>query len=135
MTTDYFSIPRSSLLTAETPAEPAKLCFNLLLLFVVCLYALPAQLFPALEVLHPAQFIAVAALGLLILEKLSARQSFVLVWPEGYLLLAFVGAAVLSTFTAFWPLRAYEASLDLLRIVVAYVLIVNTVVTERRLRA
>jgi len=119
----------------ETPAEPGRLCFKLLLLFVVCLYALPAQLFPPLEALHPAQVIAIAALALLVLEKLTARQSFVLVWPEGYLLLAFVGAAVLSTFSAFWPLRAYEASLDLVRIVIAYVLIVNTVVTEKRLRA
>jgi O-antigen ligase len=42
---------------------------------------------------------------------------------------------VLSTFSAFWPLRAYEATLDLARIVIAYVLIVNTVLTEKRLRA
>jgi O-antigen ligase len=125
----------SSFYTSETPAEPAKLCFKLLLLFVMCLYALPAQLFPALEALHPAQVIAIAALLLLVLEKLTTRQSFALVWPEGYLLLAFVGAAGLSTFSAFWPLRAYEASLDLVRIVIAYVLIVNTVVTEKRLRA
>jgi len=113
---------------------PARLCFGLLLVFVTSLYAIPAQLFPAIEVLHPTQVIAVSALVLLILEKLSARQSFVLVWPEGYLLLAFLGAAVLSTFSAFWPLRAYEASLDLLRIVIAYFLIVNTVFSEKRLR-
>ena len=118
-----------------TQAAPGKLCFNLVLLFVISLYALPAQLFPALEVLHPAQVIAVSALAALVLEKLTLRQSFVLGWPEGYLLLAFVGAAVLSTFSAFWPLRAYEASLDLIRIVIAYFLIVNTVVTEKRLRA
>jgi O-antigen ligase len=115
--------------------EPAKLCFNLLLLFVVSLYAIPAQLFPALEVWHPAQVIATSALVLLVLEKMTLRQSFVLVWPEGYLLLALVGAAVLSTFSAFWPLRAYEASLDLTKIALAYLLIVNTVVTEKRLRA
>jgi len=117
----------------EKPAEPAKLCFNLLLLFVISLYAIPAQLFPALEAFHPAQVIAISALVLLVLEKMTLRQSFVLAWPEGYLLLAFVGAAVLSTFSAFWPLRAYEASLDLTRIVIAYFLIVNTVVTEKRL--
>ena len=105
------------------------------MLFVVSLYAIPAQLFPALEVFHPTQVIAISALLLLILEKMMLRQSFVLGWPEGYLLLAFVGAAVLSIFAAFWPLRAYEASLDLVRIVIAYFLIVNTVVTEKRLRA
>jgi O-antigen ligase len=122
-------------LRSGTAAEPAKLCFNLLLLFVVSLYAIPAQLFPALEVLHPAQVVAISALVLLVLQKMTLRQSFVLVWPEGYLLLAFVGAAVLSTFSAFWPLRAYEASLDLTKIVLAYFVIVNTVVTEKRLRA
>src|SRR5213593_1814266 len=131
--TPVFSRP--SFLKRETQAEPAKICFNLLLLFVVSLYAIPAQLFPALEVLHPAQGIAISALVLLVLEKMMLRQSFVLVWPEGYLLLAFVGAAVLSTISAFWPLRAYEASLDLTRIVMAYFLIVNTVVSEKRLRA
>src|SRR5688572_22189183 len=121
--------------TPATQAEPGKLCFNLLLLFVITLYALPAQLFPVLEVVRPAQIIVISALALLVFEKLTRRQSFVLVWPEGYLLLAFGAAAVLSTFSAFWPLRAYEASLDLARIVLAYFLIVNTVVTEKRLRA
>ena len=129
------AIAGTSLFTSATPAEPAKLCFNLLLLFVISLYAIPAQLFPALAAWHPAQVIAISALALLVLEKTTLRQSFVLVWPEGYLLLAFAGAAVLSTFSAFWPLRAYEASLDLIRIVIAYFLIVNTVVTEKRLRA
>ena len=88
-----------------------------------------------LEAVHPTQVIAVAALVLLIIEKLTLRQSFVMVWPEGYLLLAFVSASALSTFSAFWPLRAYEASVDLGRILIAYFLIVNTVVTEKRLRA
>jgi len=118
-----------------TSAKPGKLCFNLLLLFVVSLYAIPAQLFPPLAAWHPAQIMAISALVLLVVEKFTLRQSFVLVWPEGYLLLAFVSAAVLSTFSAFWPLRAYEAAVDLIRILVAYVLIVNTVVTEKRLRA
>lgn len=125
-------LPRTS--AAETQASPAKVCFGMLLLFVMSLYAVPAQLFPALAVLHPTQVIAVSALVLLAIEKLTLRQSVVLGWPEGYLLLAFVGAALFSTFSAFWPLRAYEASLDLIRIVLAYVLIVNTVVNERRLR-
>jgi hypothetical protein len=126
--------------TSSEPAAPVrrassgKLCFGLLLLFIVSLYALPAQMFPALAALHPAQVIAVSALLLLVIEKMTLHQSFVLVWPEGYLLLAFIGAAVLSTFSAFWPLRAYEAAVDLMRILVAYLLIVNTVVSEKRLR-
>jgi O-antigen ligase len=119
----------------DTGAKPGRLCFGLLLLFITCLYAIPAQMFPALAAWHPAQIIAVSALGLLVIEKMTLHQSFVLIWPEGYLLLAFVGAAALSTFSAFWPLRAYEAAIDLLRILVAYLLIVNTVVTEKRLRA
>ena len=112
-----------------------KLCFSLLLLFVLSLYAIPAQMFPALAAWHPAQIIAVSALLLLVIEKMTLHESFVLIWPEGYLLVAFVGAAALSTFSAFWPLRAYEAAVDLLRILIAYLLIVNTVVTEARLRA
>ncbi len=115
--------------------ESARLCFKLLLLFVVSLYALPGQLIPGLDALHPTQAIAVAALALLVVEKAVRRESFALVWPEGYLLLAFVGAAGLSTFSAFWPLRAYEASLDLVRVLIVYLLIVNTVTTGKRLRA
>lgn len=120
---------------SDTSSKPGRLCFSLLWLFVVFLYAIPAQLIPALAAWHLAQIIAVSALVLLILEKMTLHQSFVLIWPEGYLLLAFVGAAALSTFSAFWPLRAYEAAIDLLRILIAYLLIVNTVVTETRLRA
>jgi O-antigen ligase len=119
----------------DAGARPGRLCFGLLLVFITSLYAIPAQMFPALGALHPAQVVAVSALVLLVFEKMTLHQSFVLIWPEGYLLLAFVGASVLSTFSAFWPLRAYEAAIDLLRILVAYLLIVNTVVTERRLRA
>jgi len=62
--------------TSGDSSEPAKLCFKLLLLFVVFLYAIPAQVFPALEVLHPAQVIAIAALALLVLEKFDAAAEF-----------------------------------------------------------
>jgi O-antigen ligase len=134
--TDEIALPTSSEpASPDTGAKPGKLCFGLLLLFITCLYAIPAQMFPALAAWHPAQIIAVSAFVLLVIEKMTLHQSFVLIWPEGYLLLAFVGAAALSTFSAFWPLRAYEAAIDLLRILVAYFLIVNTVVTEKRLRA
>ena len=126
---------RPSFVMRKTQAAPSNLCFNLLLLFVVCLYAIPSQLIPALAVWHPTQVFAVSALALLILQKLTLGQSFVVVWPDGYLLLAFVGAAALSSLSAFWPLRAYEASLDLIRILVLYLLVVNTVVSEERLRA
>ena len=119
----------------NTGAKPGRLLFGLLLLFVIFLYAIPAQMYPALAAFHPAQIIAVSALVLLVIEKATLHQSFVLIWPEGYMLLAFVGAAALSTFSAFWPLRAYEAAVDLLRILLAYLLIVNTVVSEKRLRA
>lgn len=108
--------------------------YALLLGFFAMLYSNIALLVPAVEVVRPAQTLGGLALIFLLLEKVAARESFDLVWPDTYLLFAFIGAAALSIFGAFWQGYAVEATLNLLKMAVIYLLIVNAVNSEKRLR-
>lgn len=119
-------------LVRERPATVWS--FRLLLAFLFLLYANVPLIFPALAPLAPAQTVAVAGLGVLFLERTLARRGFVLVWPDGYLLLAFLGVATMSSFTALWMRHSVEQTLVLAKFVAIYLLIVNTVESWGRLR-
>lgn len=123
-------------LDAWTPPEPpaTRWSFRLLLVFVLLLYANVPLVFPALAPLAPAQTVAVTALGVVFLERVVARRGFLLSWPDSHLLLAFLGVAALSAFTALWPRHAFEETLVLAKFVAIYLLIVNTVESWGRLR-
>src|SRR5262245_24591687 len=73
-----------------------RLSFALLILFLVLLYSNIAQVFPALESVRPALVVALAAVFLLVVELGASRQHLRLTWPQGYLLLAFIGIAGVS---------------------------------------
>jgi O-antigen ligase len=60
------------------------------------------------------------------------RRTFSIPSPEGYLVLAFLGAAGLSCLDALWPRMAVDALIDLAKVVVVYFLLVNAVDDERR---
>lgn len=111
-----------------------SIAYWLLIGFLILLYSNLAVLKPAIEIIHPAKLVAGAALGMLLVEMVLARKSFEVVWPEGFLLLAFLGAAALSTLTALWARGAAEAVLDLLKFTIIYFFIVNCLTTERRIR-
>lgn len=108
--------------------------FKLLLVFLVALYSHVAMVFPALEPYAPAQTVAIAGLAALAVERMLARRPVAVVWPTSHLLVVFLGVAALSSFTALWPRHAAEETLQLLKFVAVYFLIVNTVETWRRLR-
>lgn len=108
--------------------------FRLLLLFLVALYSNVALLVPAVAPYAPAQTVALAALAALAAELTVARRPLALVWPFSHLLLAFLGVAAISSFTALWPRHAVENTWLLLKFVAIYGLIVNTVESWRRLR-
>ncbi|HXJ44258.1 MAG TPA: O-antigen ligase family protein, partial [Bryobacteraceae bacterium] len=91
-------------------------------------------LMPALEVMHPAKLVAGAALVMLLVETVLARKSFEFAWPEGILLLGFLGSAALSSLTALWVRQAVESLSDLMKMALVYFFIVNCANTERRLR-
>ncbi|HVR28427.1 MAG TPA: O-antigen ligase family protein [Thermoanaerobaculia bacterium] len=119
---------------APQSASPAPWSFRLLLLFLLLLYANLPLHFPQLEQAGPAQTVAVAALVVLFFEKWLAGRAVRLAWPESYLLLGFVGIAGLSVVGALWSRYAAEQVVDLLKIVAAYLLVLNTVDSWRRLR-
>jgi len=108
--------------------------FALLLLFILLLYSNAAVLVPELAPAAPAQTVGLAALAVLFVERSIARRPLELAWPESHLLLAFLGLAVVSAFTALWMRYAIDNVLILLKVLVVYLLIANTVESWKRVR-
>ena len=116
--------------TTKSPAS-----YWLLLVFLFLLYANLPIVVPSLDPLHLAKVVAGAALVALLAERAFARKSLNFAWPEGSLLLCFLGAAALSSLTALWPRLAAEAVADLLlKMTIVFFFIVNCANTERLLR-
>ena len=112
-----------------TPAS-----YWLLLAFLFLVYANLPFVAPALEVLRPAKVVAGVAIVALIAERAFARESFEFAWPEGSLLLWFLGATAISSVTALWPRLAADAVSDLLKMTIVFFFIVNCANSLRRLR-
>ena len=120
---------------ADAPAaEMGGFSFKLLIAFFFLLYSSLPLMFPVLDLVRPAQLIGGLALLVLLYEKVAVRQGLHLVWPDGYLLAGFVAAAGFSVVGALWPGYAVDAALNLVKMAVVYLLIVNTVTNENRLR-
>ncbi len=115
-------------------ANGVSIAYWLLLLFLTLLYSNLPMLMPALDVIRPAKLVAGAALVMLVFETVFARKSFEFAWPEGILLLGFLGGAALSSLTALWVRQAVESVSDLMKMALVYFFIVNCANTERRLR-
>jgi putative inorganic carbon (HCO3(-)) transporter len=118
----------------QSRTNAVSFAYWLLLAFLVLLYSNISVIKPALEVIHPAKLVALVTLVVLFVELAMARRTFELAWPEGVLLLAFFGAAALSSLTALWVRQAVDAVSSLLKFTIIYFVIVNCVNTERRLR-
>jgi O-antigen ligase len=108
--------------------------YGLLLVFVFLLYLNLPVVWPGAEIIHPAKIVAGVALITLLGETMFARGTFELGWPEGGLLIGFLGIAALSCLTALWPGHAVVAVSDLAKMVLVFFLIVNAATTVRRLR-
>src|SRR5437867_5395581 len=108
--------------------------YMLLLLFLCLLYTNLTLLVPALDAVRPAQLVALGGLLMLFMEVMLSRRGICMVWPESYMLLAFLGACILSSFTALWMRLAVDRVMDLAKMSAIYFLIVNSVDSEARLR-
>jgi putative inorganic carbon (hco3(-)) transporter len=115
-------------------ASWAPASYWLLLVFLFLLYANLPFVMPAFDALRPAKVVAGAAIVMLIAERAFARERFEFAWPEGGLLLGFLGAAALSCLTALWPRLAAESVSDLLKMATVFFFIVNCADSVRRLR-
>jgi len=127
-----FAVPEIGF--TKQSATRVSMAYWLLLLFLTLLYSNLPLLMPALEVIRPAKLVAGAALVMLLVETVFARKSFEFAWPEGMLLLGFLGSAALSSLTALWVRQAVESVSDLMKMALVYFFIVNCANTERRLR-
>jgi putative inorganic carbon (hco3(-)) transporter len=119
---------------AMTSSGGTRTSFKLLILFLLIMYSNIAIAYPQLDMFRPALVVALAAILMLVLERGQTGQTFRFMWPEGILLVAFLGVCFLSSFTAFWPRFAFEKTSELAKIVLIYVLIENTVTVPARLR-
>ncbi len=108
--------------------------FALLFLFLFMLYASPALLVPELGALRPTQLAGVSAMAVLTVQKAMSGERWRSLWPSGSLLLIMIGAAGLSSISAFWPRLAIETTLDFAKIGVVFLLILNCVDSERRVQ-
>ena len=131
------TLPRPNRWVRELPAATAtdgpKTAFRLLLVFLLILYSSVAILFPALNALRPALIVALAAIGMMVLELGQTGRSFRLLWPQGALLFTFLAVAFVSSFDAMWAKLAFERTSDIAKIVLIYVVIENTVISKDRL--
>ena len=114
--------------------EGPKLAFKLLLFFLLFLYSNIAVIYKVLDPYRPAAVIAIAAIAMMVIEIGHSRRRFQLMWPQGLLMLAFLALAFVSSFDAIWARLAFERTSDILKIVLIYILIENTVTSESRVR-
>jgi putative inorganic carbon (hco3(-)) transporter len=124
--------PAPSAITADSGL---RLSFKLLILFLLVLYSNLAQLYAPLNAARPALLVAAAATAMMVIEIARDRQSFKLAWPQGYLLLALIGVAVVSTFQAIYVRLGFNTTTDLAKIALIYIVIENTVNSESRVRS
>jgi O-antigen ligase len=117
-----------------TEGAGMKLSFKLLILFLLLLYSNIAILFPQLDAFRPVLLVAASAIVMTVIELGQSRQTFRMMWPQGILLITFVGVCFLSSFSAFWPGYAFNKTSDLAKILLIYIVIENTVITPERLR-
>jgi len=132
------ALKRSHTWVREVPAvsaEGPKIAFKLLLLFLLTLYSNIAVIYKEqIDAYRPALVIAVAALFMMVIELGQNRQRFRLMWPQGAMLIAFLGVCVVSTFGAIYVRHSVEQTSDFAKIVLVYLLLENVITSERRLR-
>lgn len=116
-------------------SDGPKVAFALFIGFLILLYSNVAVIYKdQLDAFRPTLLVALAALFMMVCELGHARQGFKLMWPQGVLLLALLGACVLSTFDSIYISRAASQTSDFAKMVLVYLLIENVVTTERRLK-
>jgi len=107
--------------------------FLLLAVFCVQIYAAPAEWIPAIAPLRPALSLSFAALGLLLLERLGRRVPLHVDGVRGLALGAFLAWAAASHLWSLSPPATDTWLVLLVKVAVAWFLVVNLATTPRRL--
>ena len=110
--------------------------FIALFLFTLILYARPAEFYPSPLTASIALIVGIAALALFVPTQFALEGTFTALLPEIKLLMLFVLTGILSIPLAIDPLQAWgEFSGTFIRAVIIFIVIVNAVRTEARLKA
>jgi O-antigen ligase len=117
-----------------TYAEPRDWGYLGLIAFTAVLLLRPQDHVPGLASLHVAEICAFLGVGPMLLHRFTKRLPLVRVTPETIGLM-FLGLVILATVPfSIWPGGALEVFLDsYLKIVVVFVLMMNTLTTPKRL--
>lgn len=107
-----------------------------LFLFTVFVYVRPYELFPSLAWLKTGAFwIALITLMVFVPTQLGLENKLTIRPREVSLVLLLLVAGLLSIPLALEPLRAWNSFTDYLKVVLMFIVMVNVVRTERRLKA
>ena len=115
-------------------SDGPKYAFKLVIVFLLLLYSNITVFYKELDVYRPVMVVAVAALIMMAVEISQSGQGLKLMWPEGYMLIAFLGIAFISSFDAFWVQLAFDRTTDIARLFLFYILMENTITSRNRLR-
>jgi O-antigen ligase len=128
---------RTSIQAASTFLKPAHgLSFGMLFLFTIILYARPAEFYPSAITNYLALTIGIATLAFFAITQLTVEGTLSARPPELHLVLLFMTSALLSIPLAIDPSIAWgEFSATFIRGILIFVVIINVVRTERRLKA
>jgi O-antigen ligase len=111
-----------------------RIAYRLLILFLALLYFTPGTLYTALEDLPIAKGVVFLSFFFLFLAKRTDRTSWHLTDKTTLWFLAFMLVGALSVLDALWREYALSTFLNALKLLVAYLLIVNLVDHSRKVR-
>jgi O-antigen ligase len=134
-TSPRFRFAAASHSEAAVSEAPPSFAIKLLMLFLLLMYSSIGVLYPAVEAVRPAMTIALGAILFTIIEVSKGPSGFRMASVESIALFALLAASVMSTFDAIYLRLAVDTITNLSKIVLIYVVIVNTVLTKGRLKA
>jgi len=114
-------------------AEPREWGYRGLVAFTAVLLLRPQDTIHALEPLHLAEFFALVGIGPMVLHRMTQGKAMFRMTPETVGLMLF-GAVILGTIPfSIWPGGCVEVAIEYWKVVVVFVLMVNTLTAPRRL--
>jgi len=114
-------------------AEPREWGYRGLLAFTAVLLLRPQDHVHALNSLHIAEVCALIGIGPMLLHRMTRRLPVFRMTPETLALMAFAGIIVATAPFSIWPGGVMEVFTDYLKIVIVFVLMLNTLTTPKRI--
>jgi O-antigen ligase len=114
-------------------AEPRDWGYRGLLAFTAVLLLRPQDHVHALNSLHIAEVCALIGIGPMLLHRMTRRLPVFRMTPETLALMAFAAIIFATAPFSVWPGGVIEVFIDYLKIVIVFVLMLNTLTTPKRI--